>query len=251
MNFKPVGIFLAIVGVLALIVVMGAISQGEEAVSGSNQGSRNEFGTSPYGIVFTEAYSLGCPKCKTHHEQYLDDYRKEYGDKIVFKFKHFPLKSSWPHVLAGHRAVEAAARQNKFFEMQDKLYEVQLDWRDESNPVPLFKEIAKDLGMDVEQFETDFKSKEVFDIINNDEKELKRKGVTETPTIFIKKGTDREEEKADGDDILNNPNKWFTDLLAEFEDDNSSADDEPAPAGTDGEKTDDKPDDQGSSDNNQ
>ena len=227
MNFKPIGIALAIIVIFSSIVLVGAISQ-DDVATGTNQGSRNQIGTSPHGIIFTEAYSLGCPKCKQHHDQYLGNTREQYKDQIVFKLKHFPLKSSWPHVLAGHRAVEAAAKQDKFWEMHDRLYEIQLEWRDESNPLPLFKEIAGELGMDVDQFETDFKSKEVFDIINNDEKELKAKGVTETPTIFIQKGSDRTEEKVSGDEILADPDQWFTDLLEEFvEDDQVLEDDEP------------------------
>ena len=86
-----------------------------------------------------------------------------------------------------------------------------------------FNQKASELGLDLETFKADFESKEIFDIIEADQKELSDPngiyaGVSNTPTLFIKKG-DRPLEELDGDAILLDANNWFEDLVAEFEDD--------------------------------
>ena len=247
MNFKVLGIALGTVGVLALIVIMGAVSQKNES-SAASTGSNNEYGTSPNGIVFTEAYSLGCPACKDHHDAYLHHAREKYKDQIVFRLKHFPLKVNFRNAFAAHRAVEAAAMQNKFWEMHDKIYETQPEWKyppvnrqptkTQTNPVPFFEGLAEELGLDVEQFKADFKSQEVSNIINADQEEVQAKGATDTPTIFIKKGNDREDEKVNSSTVYTQRDQWFDEILEEFEDNQDSTTDEEPDETTGKEETD-------------
>jgi protein-disulfide isomerase len=49
---------------------------------------------------------------------------KEFGDnKIRFVFRNFPLNDIHPHAQAAAEAAEAAAAQDKFWEMHDYLFE--------------------------------------------------------------------------------------------------------------------------------
>jgi protein-disulfide isomerase len=48
-----------------------------------------------------------------------------FGDKIYFVFRNFPLNDIHPHAQNAAEAVEAAASQDKFWEMHDYLFEHQ------------------------------------------------------------------------------------------------------------------------------
>ena len=142
-------------------------------------------------VVLEEAFSLSCPACAQFHDL-LKELREEYKDKIAFRVRHFTLTSQFPNVLAAHRAAEAAALQGQFWEMHDLLFEKRDLWiaSSDSNPnpsnaVPQMEVFAEELGLDLEQFKIDFKSKKVNDIVNADYKAMKERGVDGTPAFFI------------------------------------------------------------------
>ena len=175
-------IAILVLGALAFIILGGA---GEEA---SSQLSSNTYGSSPHNIVLQEAYSLGCPSCAAAHPV-LKQIREEYQDRIVFQPLHFPLTGSFPNAMTGHRAVQAAAMQgsDKFWAMHDKLFEEREAWvapvKDPYSQIIVF---AEELGLDIEQFETDFKSTAVNDVIRADERFLRDEhGISSTPSFVL------------------------------------------------------------------
>ena len=171
----------------ALIIFSGDKDNGDE-VNASSLGSNNKIGTSEHNIVLMEAYSLSCPGCASYHPV-LKQLREEYSDRVIFQAAHYPLstKPGFQNARAGHRAVEAAARQGKFWEMHDVLFEKSDLWVNEPiNPVPQIDLFAEELGLDLEQFKQDFSSSEVNDIISRDEAYLRNElGINATPTFFL------------------------------------------------------------------
>jgi protein-disulfide isomerase len=95
-------------------------------------------------------------------------------------FRHFPVVSKHPRarVLAG--AAEAAARQGRFWEFHDSLY----DDQGRLDPPHLW-ERARRLGLDLERFEADRRSEAVAERVERDFRSGVRAGVTTTPTLFI------------------------------------------------------------------
>ena len=178
-----------VIAVIAVIVLtLGALiflSLNQEEAQVTELASNNTFGTGE-DLVLIEAYSLGCQTCADYHP-ILKEIRQEYADKITFQAAHFPLTVNFGNARAGHRAVEAAARQDKFWEMHDILFEQRDLWTpQEIDPIPQIELFAEEIGLDMEQFRQDFPSAAINDIINQDEKYLKEvKGVTSTPTFFI------------------------------------------------------------------
>ena len=167
----------------------GATTNGEptdENGSQTSPTSNNVFGTGE-NLVLMEAYSLGCPACAQYHT-ILKQIRQEYADQITFQAVHFPLTINFANARAGHRAVEAAAQQDKFWEMHDILFERRELWTAQhgnEQPIPQIELFAEELGLDLEQFRQDFRSAEINNVINEDEAFLKNLGVTSTPTFFI------------------------------------------------------------------
>jgi protein-disulfide isomerase len=77
-------------------------------------------------------------------------------------------------------AAEAAHQQGKFWEMHDKIFSQQ-----RALSAAKYLEYAKEIGLDVERFSKDLKSKAVQGRINGDKKEAAALGVTGTPGFFI------------------------------------------------------------------
>ena len=174
-----IGIIVGVVAFIGLVILLGD----DEAIDTT---SNNRWGESAHNVVITEALDFGCPACAQFHP-IIEEYRSEYGDRVVFEARHFPIRSAHPNALAAHRAAEAAARQGKFWEMHDLLFEGRQHWvaSTTDNPVPQLDIFAEELGLDIDRFRLDYASSEINSIINNDIKLMKEMGVSATPSFFL------------------------------------------------------------------
>ena len=180
-------IVVLVFGALALIVFGGedSTSTAEEP-----QRSSNTYGVSPSGVVLEEAYSFACPACGGAHT-HLKTIREEYKDRVVFQPVHLPLtaRPGFKNALIAHRAAEAAALQGdeSFWALHDKLFEERDLWVElEGDPYPQIKLFVEEIGLNLEQFEADFKSEKVNGIIQADIDYLRKtKGIDSTPTFIL------------------------------------------------------------------
>ena len=96
-------------------------------------------------------------------------------------FRHFPLTEIHPHAMAAAAAAEAAARQDRFWEMHGRLFHGQNALEDE-----YLRRYARDLGLDVECFDADRASEAVLARIRRDvESGVDSGEVRGTPTLFV------------------------------------------------------------------
>jgi protein-disulfide isomerase len=126
-----------------------------------------------------------CPACAAAAPT-LSRLRAEYKDNadVNFVFRHFPLPQHDKAIVSAE-AAEAAAKQNKFWEMTDKLYETQDTWIGPSDHQAVFSSIAQGLGLDMARFQQDLENHTFTDIINSDKSDGESLGVNSTPSIFI------------------------------------------------------------------
>ena len=129
-------------------------------------------------VTLIEFSDFQCPFCARVGPT-LKQIEKEYGDKVRIVFKHLPL-SMHAKAPAAHAAAEAASRQDKFWEMHDKIFASQREMSPEK-----YREYATELGLDVEQFDRDVASAEVKKRVDADAKEAARLGATGTPAFYI------------------------------------------------------------------
>lgn len=97
--------------------------------------------------------------------------------KLVFK--NFPLRNhkfAWPAAIAAL----AANKQGKFWELHDQLYENYNRLSDQK-----IREIAQQVGLDMEKFDKDLKDPKLKAIVERDFQEGARAGVRGIPTIFV------------------------------------------------------------------
>jgi protein-disulfide isomerase len=95
-------------------------------------------------------------------------------------FRHFPLRSIHPHAQAAAEAAEAAARQDRFWEMHDVLFRNQL----RLEPADL-RRFAERVGLDLGRFDLDLASDAVTARIERDVHTGLESGVDGTPSLFI------------------------------------------------------------------
>ena len=120
-----------------------------------------------------------CPYCRRLRQVFRRLY-EALGDRLVYVFRHFPNERANPGAELAARASEAAARQGRFFEMHDKIFD---------RTLPIGKaeliEMARAIGLDIDEFERDLESDEVRGRVERDQREGHRNGVTGTPTLFV------------------------------------------------------------------
>ncbi|NGP88599.1 DsbA family protein [Fodinibius halophilus] len=134
-------------------------------------------------ITITEFSDYQCPACASYHP-FVKKLKKELGDQIELKLKHYPLNMHQFAALAA-RAAESAGNQDKFYEMHNMLYENQQHWSNSVNPAPIFENYAKKLGLDMKEFRNDLNAAETQKAVMEEKKEGRKMGVNSTPTFFI------------------------------------------------------------------
>jgi protein-disulfide isomerase len=99
---------------------------------------------------------------------------------LRFVFRHLPLVDVHPDAQLAAEASEAAAEQGKFWEMHDRLFAAQdrLAFGD-------LLEHARELGLDVDAFESDLKARRQARRVARDVASADEMRVAGTPTFFI------------------------------------------------------------------
>lgn len=103
-----------------------------------------------------------------------------FRGQLRFIFRHFPLQNLHPLALPAALATEAAARQNRFWEMHDLIFENQDQLHANS-----FRDFTKKLNIDVPKFENDCNDPSILRKVEDDFDSGIVSGVNDTPTFFI------------------------------------------------------------------
>lgn len=135
-------------------------------------------------VILMEYSDFQCPACRSYYP-ILREVMTEYGDRITFVYRHFPLISIHPNAEFAARAAEAAHKQGKFWEMHDLLFEKQNEWGKVANIYPVFESYATLLGLSLDQFKIDFASDEVKNLVRAQRVHAVKAGLSSTPTFFL------------------------------------------------------------------
>ncbi|MEV8594135.1 DsbA family protein [Streptomyces sp. NPDC052012] len=124
---------------------------------------------------------LQCPDCHSA----LDDLRAlraRYGDRLDVRLRHFPLEKH-KHAFAAAQAAEEALEQGQGWAYAEAVLGrvEELERKGE----PFLVEIARELGLDAEEFDTALIDGRHILVVDADQAEGKAIGVTGTPTYVI------------------------------------------------------------------
>jgi len=171
------------------IFLMGVDGPGETSDNGGREVeglSADDWvqGNAESDVVLIEYGDFQCPACGAFHP-IVSQLEDEFGDRVAFVYRHFPLRSIHPNAESAARATEAAGMQGKFWEMHNLLFERQTEWANQPGAIGIISEYAEELGLDLEQYEADMVSDEVADLVAEDLLSANRNGLNSTPTFVL------------------------------------------------------------------
>lgn len=130
-------------------------------------------------VTLVEFSDFECPFCEKIFPT-LNKLLSDYQGKVRLVYKYFPL-SFHPNAQKAAEAAECASEQGKFWEYHDKLFANQSS----GFSVDKFKQWAKDLNLNVTQFNDCLDSGKYAQKIQADFQEGVQKGVNGTPATFV------------------------------------------------------------------
>ena len=134
----------------------------------------------PAGPLILECGDDECPYSRQAFRA-IEQVEQRLGGNVRFAFRHFPLTDIHPHALAAARAAEAAALQDRFWEMSALLFHRQTALEDDD-----LRSYANELGLDLGRFDGDRADPELLARIERDVASGDATGVVHgTPTLFI------------------------------------------------------------------
>lgn len=175
-------------------VDVSGIENGSVVTASTNNGNIADHvtGKKDSKVLLIEYGDFQCPSCGGAYPS-TKKIIEEYGDRIGFVFRNFPLTSMHPNARVAAATAEAAGIQGKYWEMHDMLYEKQNDWSSLSGEKrgAIFDGYAQTLGLDMTKFKADLQGnnensdQSVNKKISFDQALGKKFGVNATPTFFI------------------------------------------------------------------
>lgn len=134
-------------------------------------------------VTLTEYSDFQCPACGAW-EPLVREIIHDYGNRIRFIYRHFPLPQHQNADLTA-RAAEAAGIQGKFWEMHDVIFDHQKDWSESSKARDMLVGYARELKLDIAKFEKDMDSDAVEAEVRADKNSGLAARVNATPTFFV------------------------------------------------------------------
>lgn len=129
-------------------------------------------------VTLIEFSDFQCPYCE-RSTALVDQLLEAYPNDLRFVYKNYPL-AFHKQALPAAKAAIAAGKQDKFWEMHDIIFENYRTLTDAS-----YAGFAEEIGINVEQFNKDFASKEVQAAVDAEKRQAAAAGVRGTPTFFI------------------------------------------------------------------
>src|SRR5258706_2811608 len=130
-------------------------------------------------IILVEYGDYQCPHCGIAYP-FIKELLTQFGRELLFVFRNFPLSEIHPEAMIAAQAAEAAARQNKFWEMHDLIFENQ-----ERLSRNFLIKSAEGLLLDKNQFIADSNSEAILSRVESDFEGGIRSGVNGTPSFFL------------------------------------------------------------------
>jgi protein-disulfide isomerase len=132
------------------------------------------------GRLIVEYGDYECPYSRQAFRE-IERVEERLNGRVRFAFRHFPLTEIHPHAFAAAAAAEAAALQDRFWNMHELLFHRQMALEDND-----LQRYAAQLGLDVARFDHDRTSAEILGRIRRDVESGSASGeVSGTPTLFI------------------------------------------------------------------
>jgi protein-disulfide isomerase len=130
-------------------------------------------------VTLVEYGDYQCPYCGAAYP-IIKEVQARMDESLRFVFRNFPISTSHPHAEQAAEAAEAAAAQDRFWEMHDLLYENQSRLGEEN-----LRGYAEELELDVPTFNRELAEHVHAERVREDFMSGVRSGVNGTPTFYV------------------------------------------------------------------
>jgi len=131
-------------------------------------------------VTIIEFSDFQCPYCARFQSETLPQILSNYGDRVRFVYRDFPLTSLHANALKAAEASECADDQGAYWKYHDLLFQNQSALDDAS-----LKNYAASLGLDTAAFDQCLDSDSTMSEIQNDYQDGVAAGVQGTPAFFV------------------------------------------------------------------
>ena len=133
-------------------------------------------------VTLVEFVDPACETCRQFHPL-VKELLEQYPNQIKVVIRYAPLHKGSDQMI---RILEAARKQQQFWNVLDLMFETQPYWTSHHVAQPeVFWEYLEKFGFDVAALKKDMHSPEIERIIQQDLKDGQRLGATRTPTFFV------------------------------------------------------------------
>lgn len=149
-------------------------------------GNSRQHGSQYAKVTVYEVSDFQCPYCKMFYDSTYAKFDSAYvkTGKVRLVFINFPLPMH-NQSFAASKAALCAGAQGKFWEMHDRLFDRQRDWRDQLDAPQRFARYAAETGVNAAQFRDCFDNDRVSPLVVNDVMQASGAQVNSTPTFIL------------------------------------------------------------------
>ena len=101
-------------------------------------------------VKIVEFIDFQCPAC-AYGVKYLKTFFDKHPNDIYLQVRYFPLTNMHHHAMISALYSECAARQGKFWALNDLMMPQQSQWAQLISPEPVFQAMAAQVGMNIDQ----------------------------------------------------------------------------------------------------
>ena len=165
--------------IIALIIIAIIYTQVSSPSYDAPSRPHDVLGTSNASVKIVEYGDLQCPACKAAHGT-VKTILSEYGDRVSYEFRHFPIESIHPRAFVAAQAAECANDQELYYEFIDAVFEHQNDLSRDR-----LKATATSLGANTTLFDSCLDSGTKSSFVRQQQREGNTLAVTSTPSFFV------------------------------------------------------------------
>ncbi len=133
-------------------------------------------------VVLVEFFDPACETCRAF-DPYVKSLLEDHPDRVRLVLRYAPFHKGSDAMV---KILEAAALQDKFFEVLDVMYQSQSQWAVHHQARPeKFWEFAPYAGVDVAKLQRDANNPRFLEIIEQDLADGRTLGVNKTPSFFV------------------------------------------------------------------
>ena len=133
------------------------------------------------------ASDFQCPACKEWHDKTSTEIMRDYVEtgKVRFAYTNYPIDHLHPNAHAAAEAAMCAGAQGKFWVIHDKLFAAQNEWAPMTDPIPAFRKLASESGVDTLAWNQCVANGVMIPMIDGDRERARANGADQTPYFFI------------------------------------------------------------------